>query len=89
MNSPRCAWCGGRLDVMAKRTSFCGQACRHAYEEWCVTRASARAQAVSRWRDMRNAKSGDMVNELLSFAPQSSANRHFSTIGGERSEQRR
>lgn len=86
MNSPRCAWCGGKLELVVQPTSFCGKACRRAYEDWCAVRASARVQAVSRWRDMQGAKSADMVNELLSFGPQSSAKTYFAAASAGRSE---
>lgn len=82
MTPPRCAWCGEKLETAVNRTSFCGMACQRAYEEWCAVRASRQALAVSRWRDMQGAKSADMLNELLSFGPQSSAKTYFSAAGG-------
>lgn len=86
MNSPRCVWCGGKLEPAASQTDFCGRACQRAYEDWCAVRASARTQAVSRWRDMQNAKRGDMLNDLLSFGRQSASNPLPAAASGTRSE---
>lgn len=76
MNEIRCAWCGEKLDHGVHGTTFCGKACQAQFESWCRSRAIARTEAVSRWRNSRVVAKTDRFEGLTStpvHRPNSSA----------------